>query len=58
MKQSRNKSALLKISLRGTSKYSTIIKAAAPKIGGVIWPPVEDAASTAPENEKDTPPFS
>ena len=26
-----------------------MIKAAAPKIGGVIWPPVEEAASTAPE---------
>ena len=30
--------------------YSTIRKAAAPMMGGMIWPPVEEAASTAPAN--------
>ena len=42
-------SAAAKISLKGTSRYSTIIKAAAPSIGGVICPPVDAVASTAPE---------
>ena len=32
----------------GISRNSTIRKAAEPMIGGVIWPPVEAAASTAP----------
>ena len=32
----------------GTDRYSTIRNAAAPMIGGVIWPPVAAAASTAP----------
>ncbi len=31
----------------GTFRYSTIRKAAAPMIGGVIWPPVEAVDSTA-----------
>ena len=30
--------------------YSAIRNAAAPMMGGMIWPPVEDAASTAPAN--------
>jgi hypothetical protein len=30
--------------------YSAMRKAAAPMMGGMIWPPVEDAASTAPAN--------
>ena len=50
-------SAAAKISLKGISKYSTIMNAAAPKIGGVIWPPVEDAASTAPEKCEGYPTF-
>ena len=34
--------------LRGISKNSTIKNAAEPMIGGVICPPVDAAASTAP----------
>ena len=30
--------------------YSAMRKAAAPMMGGMIWPPVDDAASTAPAN--------
>ena len=34
----------------GMPMYSAIRNAAAPMIGGMIWPPVEAAASTAPAN--------
>ena len=34
----------------GIPMYSAIKKAAAPMMGGMIWPPVEAAASTAPAN--------
>ena len=34
----------------GIPMYSAIKKAAAPMIGGMICPPVEAAASTAPAN--------
>ncbi len=36
--------------LYGSPVNSAIKKAAAPMIGGMIWPPVEAAASTAPAN--------
>ena len=36
----------------GTFRNSIIRKAAAPSTGGVIWPPVDDAASTAPANSR------
>ncbi len=40
-----------------TPKYSIIINAAAPIIGGIICPPVEAAASVAPANSGVKPAF-
>ena len=40
-------SAAVRIVVSGTPRYSIIRNATAPITGGVIWPPVEEAASTA-----------
>ena len=38
------------MSAYGTSIVSAMMKATAPMTGGMIWPPIEDVASTAPAN--------
>ena len=48
--KSAGKMARMAISLYWTPTISAIRKAAAPMIGGMICPPVEAAASTAPAN--------
>ena len=42
--------AFVATSMYGMPMYSAIRNAAAPMIGGMIWPPEEAAASTAPAN--------
>ena len=42
--------AIAATSMYGMPMYSAIRNAAAPMIGGMIWPPVDEAASTAPAN--------
>ena len=42
--------ALTAMVLYGRFTYSAMRKAAAPMMGGMIWPPVDAAASTAPAN--------
>src|SRR5690554_2905749 len=47
--------AALMISMYGIPVISTMMKAPAPMTGGASWPPVEDAASTAPATSRRKP---
>ena len=42
--------AALQISMYGTFSVSAMMNATAPITGGMIWPPMEEVASTPPAN--------